>query len=103
MVRKRLQLTIFLATVVSASTIQSQLWTYAIVDSMLEEEDTLEPDHKDSANNHLCAGADNTMEQFVNPFLLVPQETEATWDKRDLSTGCFSNPLPKKYFRNIHL
>ena len=72
---------------------------HAIVDSMLEEEDTLEPDHGVSANNHPRAGADNTMEQFVDPFLLVPQQTEATWDKRDLSTGCFSNPPPKKVFQ----
>ena len=66
---------------------------------MLEEEDTLEPEHEVSANNHPCVGANNTMEQIVDPFLLVPQQTEATWDKRDLSTGCFSNPLPKKVFQ----
>ena len=41
------------------------------------EEDTLEPDHEVSANNHPCVGANNTMEQIVDPFLLVPQQTEA--------------------------
>ena len=72
---------------------------HAIVDSMLEEEDTLEPVHEVSANNHSCVGANNTMEQIVDSFLLVPQQTEATWDKRDLSPGCFSNPPPKKVFQ----
>ena len=43
---------------------------HAIVDSMLEEEDTSEPDHEVSANSHPCASADNTMEPFVYPFLL---------------------------------
>ena len=66
---------------------------------MLEEEDTLEPDHETSANNHSCVGANNAMEQIVDPFFLVPQQTEATRDKRDLSTGCFSNPPPKKVFQ----
>ena len=66
---------------------------------MLEEKDSLEPNHEVSANNYPRAGADNTMEQFVDPFLLVPQETEATWDNRVLSTGCFSNPTPKKVFQ----
>ena len=45
---------------------------------MLEEKNILEPDHEFSANNHSCTGADNTMEQFFDPFLLVPQQTEAT-------------------------
>ena len=66
---------------------------------MLEEKDTFESDHEVSANNHPSASADSNMEQFVNPFLAVPQQTEATWDKRDLSTGCFSNPRPQKIFQ----
>ena len=65
---------------------------HIISDSMLEEDNS---EVVDGATSSAQPCTDKIMNLDVDSLLLLSPPTQATWDKRDLSTKSFSNPPPK--------
>ena len=63
---------------------------------MLEEDNS---EVVDGATTSAQPCTDETMNLDVDPLLLLSPPTQATWDKKDLSTKSFSNPPPKKFLQ----